>query len=62
VKSNELIYSLEIVDVNFKLLKTIQISPNFETEIDLNEFSSGIYFVKTLIENQKMEIQKIVKN
>jgi hypothetical protein len=57
IYSTENIKSIALYDVSGKQQNT----SSKNSQIDLNGFSSGIYFLKILLENGEVQIQKIIK-
>jgi hypothetical protein len=56
VATNNVIKKLELYNSNGQLLKSI----NNSNEIDLNEFTVGVYWLKVIMDNSS-ETKKIVK-
>lgn len=54
--------SIRIFDVNGKLVKIIKVEDGNETQIELQDFSNGIYFLKVFSADKLITTSKIVKN
>jgi hypothetical protein len=61
IQTENSISSVEIFDMNGKLLKVLTPNSNNLASINVTSLASGIYFVKVLDENQKIAVKKFVK-
>jgi hypothetical protein len=59
--SKQLIQSVQLFDVNGKLLVSQFVNQNL-VDLNLSAMSSGIYFVKIMTENQSVQNVKVIKN
>jgi hypothetical protein len=58
---DQIIQSVQIFDVNGKLLWEQSVNQNI-VDLNLSSISSGIYFVKIRTENQAVQNVKVIKN
>ena len=61
VSSNEPIQSVTIYDLSGRLIECINLNAETQANVNVTRLNSGIYFIKTQLENQKTKTSKFIK-
>ena len=61
VSSNEPIRMISIYDLSGRLVETVNVNADTQTNLNVSRLNSGVYFIKTQLENQQTKTSKIIK-
>lgn len=61
VSSNEAIRMISIYDLSGRLVETITVNADTQANLNVARLNSGVYFIKTQLENQQTKTSKFIK-
>lgn len=61
VSSNEPIRMISIYDLSGRLVETVNVNADTQTNLNVARLNSGVYFIKTQLENQQTKTSKFIK-
>lgn len=61
VSSNEAIRNITIYDLSGRLVETVNVNADTQVNLNVARLNSGVYFIKTQLENQQTKTSKFIK-
>ena len=61
ISSNEAIRNITIYDLSGRLVESVNVNADTQVNLNVARLNSGVYFIKTQLENQQTKTSKFIK-